>query len=248
MDVRRLSRTIAMLVAVAAVVAVPHGGANAEGRGRPAHVLPPPAEPLGYSRDDMTGLLALFTTSGNDPAYAPATPFQILHTAPGATQAVFETRTGEPCEPPSAGCGLSFTDLGAVSNTFEVSAEQSFFVPVDNADDSPPIVGEFPTTANAAKRYLFDDRQLGGQDFAIIIDGRRTSLGPAYVAGPVETEPLLDGGGTHMITIGAFVSPMEPGRHTVRITGGYYGDGIETTYGLDFIRLDFTYEVLVTTA
>jgi hypothetical protein len=36
----------------------------------------------------------------------------------------------------------------------------------------------------------------------------------------VETEPLLDGGGTHMITIGAFVSPMAPSPHTVRITGG----------------------------
>jgi len=32
----------------------------------------------------------------------------------------------------------------------------------------------------------------------------------------------------------------------VRITGGYSGDGIEATYGLDFIRLDFTYAVLVT--
>jgi hypothetical protein len=104
------------------------------------------AAPLGYSRDDMTGLLALFTRSGNDPAYSPTTPFQILHTAPSATLAVFETRAGEPCEPPSTGCGLSFTDLGAVSNTFGGAAEQSFFVPVDNADDSPPIVGEFPTT------------------------------------------------------------------------------------------------------
>ena len=31
----------------------------------------------------MTAALAQFSTSGNNPAYAPATPFQILATAPG---------------------------------------------------------------------------------------------------------------------------------------------------------------------
>ena len=48
-----------------------------------------------------------------------------------------------------------------------------------------------------------------------------------------------------MITIGAFIGPMSPGTHTVRITGGYFGDILQEV-GLAFIRLDFTYEVVVT--
>ncbi len=154
-------------------------------------------------------------------------------------------RCEQPPAPPGPGCGYSFGDKGEVSNTFTVAADQRFFVPVDNADDSPTIVGDFPTTERGAKRYLFDHRQLDGQGFAVIIDGRRTSLGPAYVAGPVETAPLLDGGGTHMITIGAFIAPMSPGRHMVRITGGYFGNALEEAVGLAFVRLDFTYEVIV---
>lgn len=46
-------------------------------------VLPPSAHPHGWSLDRMTAALAQFSTSGNNPAYAPATPFQILATAPG---------------------------------------------------------------------------------------------------------------------------------------------------------------------
>ena len=138
---RRLTRAIAVLVTIGVAIAVPHGGATADGRGRSARVLPPSAAPLGYTREDMTGLLALFTTSGNDPAYYPDTPFQILHTAPGGAQFAFETRDGEACEPPSPGCGLSFSDVGALANRFEVSSEQPFFVPVDNADDGSITVG-----------------------------------------------------------------------------------------------------------
>jgi hypothetical protein len=246
---RRFARALAMVVAIGTVIAVPHGAATAGGRGGHARVLPPAATPFGYSREDMTGLLALFTTSNNNPAYYPDTPFQILYTDPARTQLVVETLSGvrcaQPPAPPGPGCGYSFGDTGDASNTFTVTADQSFFVPVDNADDSPTIVGEFPTTPQGAKRYLFDHRQLDGRDFAVIIDGRRTSLGPAYVAGPVETAPLLDGGGTHMITIGAFIGPMSPGTHTVRITGGYFGDILQKV-GLAFIRLDFTYEVVVT--
>jgi len=247
---RHVRRAIAVMLLASAAVVAPQGltAADGHGVGQGSRVLPPSATPYGYSRADMTGLLALFTTSGNNPAYLPETPFRILHTDPtmGVTQGTFVTGGGEPCEPPRVGCGLFFTQTGTFANRFEVSADETFFVPVDNADDSPDVVGTFPTRPAAAKRYVFDRRVLGGEDFAITIDSRRTALGPAYVAGPVETEPLLDGGGTHMITIGAFLSPMSPGTHTVRITGGYFGDGIWTTYKLSFIRLDFTYEVVVT--
>ena len=51
-------------------------------------VLPPSAHPHGSRLDRMTAALAQFSTSGNNPAYAPATPFQILATAPGTTTAI----------------------------------------------------------------------------------------------------------------------------------------------------------------
>ena len=118
-------------------------------------------------------------------------------------------------------------------------------MPVDNADDSPPVVGTFPANNKAAKAYIFGPHQLAGRGFAVCVDHRCRPLGPEYVAGPVETPPLLDGGGTHMITIGAFLSPMTPGVHDVRITGGYFGAGIFSVYGIGFIALDLTYRVHV---
>lgn len=208
-------------------------------------VLPPWATPYGYSRADMTRLLAQFTTSGNDPAYYPTTPFQILYTDSTLVEAHLVTRHGEPCDAPGPGCGLLFTQGGPYANSFHVGPRKSFFVPVDNADDSPPVVGVFPTSEKAAKAYIFGPHQLAGRDFAVCVDQRCRPLGPQYVAGPVETPPLLDGGGTHMITIGAFLSPMAPGHHDVRITGGYFGTDILTIYGIGFLALDFTYRVHV---
>lgn len=208
-------------------------------------VLPPWATPYGYSRADMTRLLAQFTTSGNDLAYYPTTPFQILSTDSALVEVRQVTRHDVPCAVLSPDCGLLFTQGGPYANAFHVGRAKSLFVPVDNADDSPPVVGVFPTSDMAAKAYIFGPHPLAGRDFAVCVDQRCRPLGPQYVAGPVETPPLLDGGGTHMITIGAFLSPMAPGHHDVRITGGYFGTDIFTTYGIGFLALDFTYRVHV---
>ena len=224
------------------------GPAGAGESGKAASgVLPASATPFGYSLADMTRLLALFTTSGNDPAYYPDTPFQILYVNPALTEVRFvkkDLRT--PCAGPEAPCGLFLTQPGPYSNSFTVPKGQKFFVPVDNADDSPPVVGNFPKNNQQARKYIFDPAQVGGRNFTVTIDGVCTTLGPNYVAGPVKTPPLLDGGGTHMVTIGAFLAAMSPGHHTVRITGGYFGKGIRDTYGFGFIALDFTYSVKVT--
>jgi hypothetical protein len=82
-------------------------------------------------------------------------------------------------------------------------------------------------------------------DFAIQIDGRTAELGPKYVAGPVRTQPLPDGGGTHFVTIDAFIGPLSPGVHTVRIQGGYFGEAFKATYGVDFLWKNFRYSVTV---
>ncbi len=46
-------------------------------------VLPPAATPLGWSIDDMAAAVANFSISGNDLAYYPDTPFQIIYRHPG---------------------------------------------------------------------------------------------------------------------------------------------------------------------
>src|SRR5215216_4294848 len=44
----------------------------------PGKVLPPKAHPHGYSLDDMASAVANFSINGNDPAFYPDTPFQII--------------------------------------------------------------------------------------------------------------------------------------------------------------------------
>lgn len=192
-------------------------------------VLPATARPHGWSLERITSATALFTTSGNQPAYYPATPFQILYADPATTQVV------------AVGDGF----LATASNRFTVRPGTEFFVPVWNADDSPPIVGTWPQTHHEAIPYFFAPSQVGGKDFAITIDGRRTALGPAYLAGPVTTPPLLDGGGTHFITLGAFLTPLPPGTHTVSLAGGVFGSEVESTYSFAFLQQDLTYTVRV---
>jgi hypothetical protein len=191
-------------------------------------VLPPRARPHGYSLSDMTGAAAAFTASRNDLAFYPDTPFQILYTAN------FEVN--------EEGTGLVITG----SNEFTVRPGTPFYVPLQNADDSPPVAGVYPTTRRDAVHYFFDQSQLGGRDFEIVVDGQTKSVGAAYLSGPVTTAPLPDGGGTHMITLGVFVTPMHPGTHTVAISGGLFGDAMPPVLDpYTFFRFEFTYTVEV---
>jgi hypothetical protein len=210
--------------------------------GTGAGILPPTANPHGHSLRDMSRLIAAFTASGNNPIYFPKTPVQILYTDPSLVSS-----NADDCTTFAPLCGLTVTQNAGTtfSNVFTVKAGTMFYVPVLNADDSPPVVGTFPTTPSQAKHYVFDPAQLGGKDFAVQIDGKTVELGPGYVAGPVTTRPLPDGGGTHFVTIGAFLNPLTPGVHTVRIQGGYFGAAFKTSTGLDFLGENFTYRVRV---
>jgi hypothetical protein len=192
-------------------------------------VLPPRARPHGYSLSDMTKAAAAFTASGNDLQLYPDTPFQILYSA----NFKFDPD----------GTGLLVTG----SNSFPgVSPGTTFYVPLQNADDSPPIAGVYPTTTRDAEHYFFDSSQLGGRGFEIVVDGQSKSVGASYLSGPVTTPPLPDGGGTHMITLGVFLTPMRPGTHSVTIRGGLFGDAIAAVLDpLTFFRFEFTYTIEV---
>jgi hypothetical protein len=208
------------------------------------HVLPAGARPLGYTLTDMARKLALFNASGEDLQYYPKTPFQILFvtTSPGIV----------PIACPYGGSGIKFIN----ASSFNVPPGTHFFVPLWSVDDSPPIVGTFPESASQAGNYFFSLSQVGARNFEIIIDGKTTPIGPDYVAGPVlSPKPLPDGGGRHLIELGAFLTPMSVGTHTVTIKGRLVGLAIAAAYppgsvpgfpdGLSCFGEDDTYAVAV---
>ena len=79
----------------------------------------------------------------------------------------------------------------------------------------------------------------------MIVDRESTPLGPSYVAGPVTTPPLLDGGGTHYTTIGVFLTPLTPGTHKVEIKGTLAGAAVLAITGGTPFGEDITYTVHV---
>jgi hypothetical protein len=223
--VRRKGFVVLALTSIFCVAGV--SPANASG----GRLLPPQASPYGYSIESIASELAQFSASGNDPQYLPDTkPIQVLYAAP-------ETFRRFPAVPDGNGV------LTTGSNSFTVRAGTVFFVPLWNADDSPPYAAPFPTTDAEARSYFFDPDKTGGRNFEIIVDGKRHRVGPAYLTGPFSTPPLPDGGGTHMITLGAFLSPLDPGRHVVSIRGGVFGADIKATYEEAFFREAISYRV-----
>lgn len=187
-------------------------------------VAPPSARPYGYSLEQMAEVTAPFTRSGNDPASYPDTPFQILY----VTDVDYALD----------GSGV----VGTGSNQFSVAAGTTFYVPLLSVNDLPPVLGQFPISPAEASAYLFAPSQYGGRDFEVVIDGEYTLVGPEYLVGPI----TVDGSdGVRMVTLAAFVGPLRPGTHTVQVRGGVYGDLVDDTYGVSFIREDLTYTVEV---
>jgi hypothetical protein len=219
------------LIGLATVLLV--AGAPVAARGASAGadnpVLPRTARPEGWSIRQMAAAVATFDASGNNPADYPHTPFQILYYDPATNQC------------PVVNGGLDCTG----SNSFTVPAGKYLYVPFFNVDDSPPIIGTYPATHELAVGYFFDPAQVGGRDFSIIVDGEQVAIGWPYLAGPVPTKPLPDGGGTHMIVLGAFLRLLGPGEHTVTITGGVFGQAVQAATGLTFVREHETYRVTV---
>jgi hypothetical protein len=179
------------------------------------NVLPPGANSHGYSIDDMALEVANFSLSGNNLAYYPDTPFQILY-----RQGNLQDPTG--------------------SNTFHVEPGTPFYLKFFFIDDSPPVWGDFPTDKSEAGDYVFGRDQLGAHDFEIEIDGQVFSLDdPGYVGGPVTVPDSL--GGEHFIQVGAFITPMSKGTHHVQMRGVLDGDLILENVGGPFgAVIDYT--------
>lgn len=126
---------------------------------------------------------------------------------------------------------LPYEVLNAIDRAMTVPSGRYFYVPIAYADDSPPIIGSFPTHVSEAEAYFFGRAQLGAHDCFIELDGIRYTLGPMYLSGPQTTDPLPDGGGTHILTLGAFLRPLPRGQHTVSVGSSFDGDAILPVFG-----------------
>jgi hypothetical protein len=131
------------------------------------------------------------------------------------------------------------------TNTFTVPAGTRFFVPVFFVDDSPPVLGNFPDDADDIADYVFGADQLGGHDIQIVVDGKATTLGPAYLGSAyVGGTGLLDGGGHNFIQLGAFLTALPPGEHTVSFIAKFDGAAIVGLSGSG-ITFEASYTVIV---
>jgi hypothetical protein len=200
------------------------------------NVMPPTAQPHGFSLTGIARLVAPFTASGNNPAFFPETPFQILFVDPATSH--FEiTDIDHDGLPELTGVG---------TNRFVVPTGTMFYVPIINADDTPPDGPFFPTTQTSRAGvidYFFGQSQLGAEGMTIIVDGQATEIGPPYLSDLLSFPSGLPSGATRYLTLGVFLTPLTPGTHTVTIRGKYAGDALPNRDGLDSFGEDITYTV-----
>ena len=147
-------------LALSAMVLMCMVSSVAEAQNGGGTIMPPSATPKGFSLSNMAALNAPFVTSGNDLKYYPDAPFQTLYVISPST-----------------------------TNTFHVRTGTMIYMPIFNADDSPPILlgpplGHFPTNHDEAVFYWSDKSQLGLSQ-TVTVDGRTTDIPTDYVAGPL---------------------------------------------------------------
>ncbi len=180
-----------------------------------AGILPGTANPKGTSIDEMTAALGQFQDSGLDPSFLPSTRFQILFP----------------------------TDLNTNTGTFTVKPGTFFFIPIFSFNDSPPVIGDFPTNSSQAPGYIFGAAQIGAHDAEIEVDGQITEIGPSHLSGLINT-PNLPFGGSHTILLGAFHTPLPKGIHTVKIRATWDGIAFVAAVGSS-ISFEVVYTVIV---
>ncbi len=128
--------------------------------------------------------------------------------------------------------------------TFTVKPGTTLYLKFFFIDDSAPVVGNWPADKAEAGNYVFGADQLGGHDLQVVVDGQVSSLDdPGYIGGPVAT-PTSPDGSEHMIQIGAFVTPLTKGTHTITIRGVFDGTALVDAFGGP-LEAEITYTVIV---
>jgi hypothetical protein len=177
------------------------------------NVLSPKVEPKGYSLSDMAKLTAAFNVTDHSGAFP-------------------DVVNGHPFQ------GLFITS----TNTFDVNEDTILYVPVILSDDSSPVVGNIPNVNNqhALERYFYSQKQYGAVYTNITIDGKVISLNHDYLVG-VNVPALPDGGGTKYVTVAAFVSPLNKGKHTIGISAQATGNAFIPWCAIINSMVGFTY-------
>lgn len=205
---------------------------------------------LRNSRHGLCALLAIFVTFGLAPAVQAgpgkvlppsATPHGYSITDMAAEVANFSASGNDPSFYPDTPFQIIYRRPG---NTFTVSPGTFFYVKFFFVDDSEPVIGDWPEDASEAEDYIFGSTQIGAHDLEIEIDGLVTSLDdPGYIGGPVPTLDSPDGS-NNLIQLGAFVSPLKKGTHTLTIRGVLDGDAwVEAVGGP--VTTEVTYTIIV---
>jgi hypothetical protein len=130
----------------------------------------------------------------------------------------------------------------SATNVFDVKPGTRLFVPVLFVDDSPPVLGVYPSDKSDLADYYFDPTQVGIEGAQIEVDGKVTDLGPDYI-GAVFDIPLPQGGNNYS-ELGAFLTPLNKGTHTIIIRGTFAGDLVLALTGVP-LPFEITYTVNV---
>jgi hypothetical protein len=188
-----------------AVAGASQWGVDQGGSLQSALVMPPKAEPHGYSLADVAALTAAFNVTDHS----------------GPLPSAVDSSTG-------ARLQMIYTKPNTEVSVFNVRHGTTLYVPVWYNDDSPPVIGNFPNLANrqAVLRYVYGHRQMGVEYSIISVDGQDVPLNEDYLTA-LKVPPLPDGGGTGYMTVAAFVKHLKRGQHTIEIRSSFTGQALE---------------------
>ena len=128
------------------------------------------------------------------------------------------------------------------SDAFNVKAGTRLFVPILSINDSPPEIGIYPSDKSGLAFYYFDPSQIGIETAQIEVDGNVTDIGADYIGAAFDV--ALPNGGSNYSELGAFLTPLTKGTHTITIRAAIGGDEFVQVYGSP-IAFELTYAVNV---
>jgi hypothetical protein len=128
------------------------------------------------------------------------------------------------------------------SDVFNLKTGTRLFVPILYINDSPPVIGTYPSDKSGLAFYYFDPTQIGIEGAQIEVDGNVTDIGPDYIGAVFDV--ALPNGGSNCTELGAFLTPLAKGTHTITIRMAVRGEEFVNVYGSP-ITFELTYTVNV---
>jgi hypothetical protein len=224
--------TILSAVVVATFTTGLVGGSPATAAINDGRVLPASSLNNGWTLERAISATSAWNSSPTR-GTPPPTPFQILYVTGGGTAS-------------QVGNGTVVRN----SKSFTVPAGKSFFVPVAFVDDTPAILGTFPTTHTQALSYWYGKGGLGTQYATIAVDGRQMPLSHDYLVGPMKARlsdnPPGQPVGSHLVEEAAFLSALPKGHHVIDVSFTWSGAFVKLAFGTNFYTFAARFPITVT--